>query len=171
MTTSSHAAVIALGANLGDPIAALRGAAAALTGAGITITSASSLYETDPVGGPEQPRYVNAVVVGVTGLAPLDLLDALQDIEQSWGRTREIRWGPRTLDLDLISYDDVVMDTERLTLPHPRAAERAFVLVPWAEADPAAHLVGHGSVSALVDAQFGAAAGIGVGVMDGEALL
>lgn len=171
MTTSSHAVVIAFGANLGDPVEALRGAAAALAGAGITITSASSLYETEPVGGPEQPRYVNAVAVGETALAPLDVLDALQDIEQTWGRTREVRWGPRTLDLDLISYDDVVMDTERLTLPHPRAAERAFVLVPWAEADPAAHLVGHGSVPALVDAQVGAAPGIGVLVIDGQALL
>lgn len=171
MTPSSHAVVIALGANLGDPVAALRGAAAALAGSGITITSASSLYETEPVGGPEQPRYVNAVVVGATGLAPLDVLDALQGIEQTWGRTREVRWGPRTLDLDLISYDDLVMDTERLTLPHPRAAERAFVLVPWAEADPAARLVGHGSVPALIEAQFGDGAGFGVLVMDGQALL
>ncbi len=167
MTAVMHPVVIALGANLGAPIDALRGAAAALSENGIAITGASSLYETDPVGGPEQPRYVNAVVVGATALAPLEVLDVLQEIEQTWGRTREVRWGPRTLDLDLISYADVVMDSERLTLPHPRAGERAFVLVPWVEADPDAELVGHGPVRELIETQFGDASDIGVLVMDG----
>jgi 2-amino-4-hydroxy-6-hydroxymethyldihydropteridine diphosphokinase len=147
-----HKVVIALGANLGDPVAALRGAVGALVSHGITVTSSSSLYSTEPVGGPEQPQYVNAVVVGTTSLAPLDVLDALQDIEQVWGRTREVRWGPRTLDLDLISWDAEVLDSERLTLPHPRAAERGFVLIPWLEAEPDAHLVGSGSVQSLVEA-------------------
>ena len=147
-----HKVVIALGANLGDPVAALRGAVGALAGHGVTVTSSSSLYVTEPVGGPEQPQYVNAVVVGTTELAALNVLDVLQEIEQVWGRTREVRWGPRTLDLDLISWDTEVLDSERLTLPHPRAAERGFVLIPWLEAEPDAHLVGSGSVQALVEA-------------------
>lgn len=170
MTTSTHAVVIALGANLGDPVGAVRGAAAALAAAGVAITASSSLYETEPVGGPDQPRYVNAVIVGQTELSPLDLLDALQAIEQEWGRTREVRWGPRTLDLDLITYDSIVMDSERLTLPHPRAAERAFVLVPWQEADPTAHLVGHGAVQGLIDAQFPDLRAAEIRVLEGEEL-
>jgi 2-amino-4-hydroxy-6-hydroxymethyldihydropteridine diphosphokinase len=164
-----HKVVIALGANLGDPVAALRGAVGALAGHGITVTSSSSLYVTEPVGGPEQPQYVNAVVVGTTTRAPLDVLDALQDIEQVWGRTREVRWGPRTLDLDLISWDTEVLDSERLTLPHPRAAERGFVLIPWLEAEPTAHLVGHGPVQSLVAALDDSTAA-DVQVMTGEAL-
>lgn len=149
---SLHSVVIALGANLGDPVGALRGAVGAFAGHGITVTSSSSFYVTEPVGGPEQPQYVNAVVVGTTELAALEVLDALQEIEQVWGRTREVRWGPRTLDLDLISWDAEVLDSERLTLPHPRAAERGFVLIPWMEADSGAHLVGHGPVQELIGA-------------------
>lgn len=171
MTTSINSVVIALGANLGDPVAALRGAVTALADHRIVVTAASSLYETDPVGGPDQPRYVNAVVVGTTHQSPLEVLDVLQSIEQTWGRTREVRWGPRTLDLDLIAYEDAVMETERLILPHPRASERAFVLVPWAEADPKAHLVGHGAVADLIAAQFGSGTNSGMRIRDEESLL
>lgn len=139
--------VIALGSNLGDRGETLEAAAASLQNLpGLTVTRMSSVVETDPVGGPEQPSYLNAVAVGRCSLAPATLLDALHGIEHFHGRTREVRWGARTLDLDLISYGrpggrhEVVSDDPSLTLPHPRAAERAFVLVPWNQADPEAIL-------------------------------
>src|SRR5690606_32556738 len=97
----------------------------------------SGLYGSAPVGGPAQPDYVNAVAVARTRLAPASLLAALHRVEHAFGRTREVRWGARTLDLDLVQYGDpsagtdVTSDEELLTLPHPRARERAFVLVPW----------------------------------------
>ncbi len=121
----------------------------------------SDVVETDPVGGPEQPPYLNAVAVGRATLAPADLLAALHAIEAEHGRTREIRWGARTLDLDL---DPVrrprqlaaksSATTRALLLPHPRAHERAFVLVPWADADPRATLrvgAGDGGIRPVVD--------------------
>lgn len=132
--------VIALGANLGDAHAALREAVAALPGAGVVVRAVSSVYQTDPVGGPEQPVYLNAVVVGETALDPEALLRALQRIEDEHGRTREVRWGPRTLDLDIISLGGLTMSEDHLTVPHPRAAERGFVLIPWLEIDPQAQL-------------------------------
>jgi dihydroneopterin aldolase/2-amino-4-hydroxy-6-hydroxymethyldihydropteridine diphosphokinase len=113
--------------------------------------------ETDPVGGPDQPAYLNAVVTGTTHLAPSSLLAGLHDIERAHGRTREVRWGPRTLDLDLIQYGDPVFDTDvvmeapTLTLPHPRAHERAFVLVPWLRAEPEAALRVGGTVRRVAD--------------------
>lgn len=145
-------AVIALGANLGDRGESLAIAVDELRELpGFTVMSVSPLFETDPVGGPDQPPYLNAVVVGRTNLPPHDLLEALHSIEAAHGRTREIRWGARTLDLDLIQYgqpggsDEVISHDERLLLPHPRAAERAFVLVPWEAADQQARLrVGEG---------------------------
>jgi 2-amino-4-hydroxy-6-hydroxymethyldihydropteridine diphosphokinase len=138
------AAVIALGANLGDAKAALQGALDALAATpGIEVLACSQVFETDPVGGPEQPVYVNAVALVDTSLAPLDLLVRANEIEQQWHRTREVRWGPRTLDLDIIDIAGVVLDTERLTVPHPRAHLRGFVLVPWLDVDPGAML--HGS--------------------------
>ena len=144
-------AVIALGANLGDARAALAGAIEALREtAGIRVISESSVYVTAPVGGVEQPDYVNAVVTVETSLDPRQLLEVLHAIEDSWHRTREVRWGPRTLDLDLIQYEGVTSDDPDLTLPHPRAHERAFVLVPWFEADPQAELQGFGAVAGLL---------------------
>lgn len=145
-------AVIALGANLGDRGESLTIAVDELRELpGFTVMTVSPIFETDPVGGPDQPPYLNAVVVGRTNLAPHDLLDALHSIEAAHGRTREVRWGARTLDLDLIQYgrpggpDEVISHDERLLLPHPRAAERAFVLVPWEAADQQAQLrVGEG---------------------------
>ncbi len=145
-------AVIALGANLGDRGETLGVAVDELRELpGFTVVSVSPIFETDPVGGPDQPPYLNAVVVGRTSLPPRELLEQLHAIEAAHGRTREIRWGARTLDLDLIQYgrpgggDEVVSDDESLLLPHPRAAERAFVLVPWEAADGQARLrVGEG---------------------------
>jgi 2-amino-4-hydroxy-6-hydroxymethyldihydropteridine diphosphokinase len=146
-------AVIALGANLGDARAALAGAVEALRGeVGVEVIAESSVYATAPIGGVEQPDYLNAVVIAETSLSPRELLDALHAIENSWHRTREVRWGPRTLDLDLIDYVGVTSDDPELTLPHPRAHERAFVLVPWLEADPGATLTGLGPVAPLVPA-------------------
>lgn len=140
-------AVIALGSNLGDRGRTLSLAVDALRALpGFTLTSVSPIVETDPVGGPEQPPYLNAVVLGRTTLDPAELLEALHRIEAAHGRTREVRWGARTLDLDLIQFgapgsgQEVVSDDERLTLPHPRAAERAFVLLPWVRAEPEARV-------------------------------
>ena len=136
-------AVVALGANLGDRRATLQAALDALGGyEGIRVIAVSSLMETDPVGGPPQPDYLNAVALLDTLLAPLDLLAACQQIEQDRGRRRAERWGPRTLDLDVIAYRQVVAVSSQLELPHPRAAERAFVLAPWLELDPEATLPG-----------------------------
>ncbi len=115
----------------------LRGALTALCRAGdVRILAESAVYETSPVGGPEQPDYLNMVVAVATALSPDALLDRCLAIEAEHGRVRRERWGARTLDLDLLSYGDTVRQTERLTLPHPRMGERAFVLVPLAEIAP-----------------------------------
>ncbi|MBB2912561.1 2-amino-4-hydroxy-6-hydroxymethyldihydropteridine diphosphokinase [Streptosporangium becharense] len=136
-------AVIALGSNLGDRMATLQGAVDALFGIpGLAFVAVSPVFETDPVGGPDQGPYLNAVVIAETGLEPRALLDRAQSVENTFGRVRVERWGPRTLDVDLITVGGVVMDDPDLTLPHPRAHERAFVLVPWAAADPDAVLSG-----------------------------
>ena len=110
----------------------------------------SPVYETVPVGGPPQPDYLNAVVLARTTLAPRKLLDRLQEVEAAFDRIRDVRWGPRTLDVDIISVEGERSDDPVLTLPHPRAHERAFVLAPWQDADPGAELPGHGSVAALL---------------------
>lgn len=148
--------VIALGSNIGDSVETLHDATLALYGL-IDIVEVSPLVETDPVGGPDQPAYLNAVVTGTTHLAPASLLTSLHDIEREHGRSREVHWGPRTLDLDLIQYGDPVFDTDvrmaspNLTLPHPRAHERAFVLVPWLQAEPEAALRVDGKVRRVAD--------------------
>lgn len=131
-------AYIGLGSNLEDPPAQLRRAQRALAGLpGIDALRSSSFYRTPPMGPPDQPDYVNAVAECRTGLEPEALLDALQAIEQAQGRVRDgVRWGPRTLDLDLLAMGDLRIETPRLRLPHPGIAERAFVLVPWAELAP-----------------------------------
>ena len=136
-------AVIALGANLGDASSALQGAVDELAKTlGITVLAASPVFETDPVGGPDQPVYVNAVALLETELEPLALLGRLNEIEAQWQRTREVRWGPRTLDLDIIEIDGFSSDTEQLTVPHPRAHQRGFVLVPGLAVDMNATLGG-----------------------------
>lgn len=139
--------VIALGANLGAVQATLEAAVRALGDVdGLRISAVSELFETDPVGGPEQPVYLNAVVLARTRLAPFALLTELHAIEADRGRVRETRWGARTLDLDLIQYGDPEKGTEvfsvdpELLLPHPRAHERAFVLAPWRALDAEAQL-------------------------------
>lgn len=124
-----------LGSNLGDRLAALQ-AAVDIIGQTVQITKVSSVYTTEPMGGPAQPEYLNAVVVGETDLPALDMLDIVRDAETRLARAREVRWGPRTLDVDVLAYGGVEQDDETLTLPHPRAAGRAFVMVPWAEIDP-----------------------------------
>jgi 2-amino-4-hydroxy-6-hydroxymethyldihydropteridine diphosphokinase len=148
-------AVLSLGANLGDRAAALRTALIALKDDGLV--ARSTLYETPPWGPVEQPPYLNAIAV-VRG--PRDAaawLARAHELEQAAGRTREVRFGPRTLDVDVITVtgDDgtpVLSDDPALTLPHPRAHERAFVLVPWLTLEPTAVLPGHGSVADLVAA-------------------
>jgi 2-amino-4-hydroxy-6-hydroxymethyldihydropteridine diphosphokinase len=143
--------VLSLGSNLGRRIDYLQGALDALFDApGLTFVAVSPVYETDPVGGPEQDAYLNAVVIAESALSPRVLLDRAHSIEKAFGRERLERWGPRTLDVDLIMVGGVMSDDPELTLPHPRAHERAFVLIPWAQADPAADLPGHGPVSALL---------------------
>jgi 2-amino-4-hydroxy-6-hydroxymethyldihydropteridine diphosphokinase len=128
-------AYIGLGANLGDRLATLRTAVQRLRTFG-RVTAVSSLYETEPVGYLEQPRFLNAVIALETALPPADLLLALLGIERDLGRTRSFPNAPRTLDLDLLLVEDVFLDTPELTLPHPRLPERAFVLVPLAEIAP-----------------------------------
>ncbi|WP_114907510.1 2-amino-4-hydroxy-6-hydroxymethyldihydropteridine diphosphokinase [Ornithinimicrobium murale] len=140
--------VIALGANLGaDPADAVERAAERLSAhPGLRELVLSPLFETDPVGGPEQPVYLNAVALARTSLAPWRLLAALHALEADFGRTREVRWGARTLDLDLIQVgvpgtpSEAVSHDPELTLPHPRARERGFVLAPWHALDPEAAL-------------------------------
>lgn len=150
----SSRAVIALGSNLGDREAILRDAVRAVDAIeGVTVVGASGFVESfavKPDGVDESsPNYLNAVIIADAELQPLDLLDELGRIEHAHGRTRETVWGDRTLDLDLIAFGDVELQTERLTLPHPRAWQRAFVVVPWLQVDPDAVLPGHGRVAEL----------------------
>jgi len=139
-------AVIALGANLEEPKAAVELAITLLEQA-TNVIARSTLYSTKPVGGPPQPDYINAVCIIDSELPARDLLGLLHGIEKSMGRVRNERWGPRVIDLDLITYGDLVVEDEDLTLPHPRAHERRFVLEPWLEIDPDAKLPLHGRVS------------------------
>jgi len=134
---------LSLGANLGDRLAALQRAIDVITqDPAVEAVAVSAVYETDPVGGPEHPDYLNAVLTVRTSLVPIEVLALAHLAEQDLHRTREVRWGARTLDVDVINYGDVVSDDPVLTLPHPRAVERAFVLVPLLDADPQATLAG-----------------------------
>jgi 2-amino-4-hydroxy-6-hydroxymethyldihydropteridine diphosphokinase len=147
------AVVIALGSNLGDRLSIVQSGVDAIAGLpGTEVMGISPVYETAPVGGPEQPDYLNAVLSARTALPPRELLDRLHDIEAAAGRVREVRWGARTLDLDIIAYGSLTSDDPVLTLPHPRAAERAFVLAPWLDLDPSAALPGLGPVADLLGA-------------------
>lgn len=147
--------VIAVGANLGDAPAtvdsALSSLADRLDG---ELLARSSLFTSSPVGGPDQPDFVNAIAIVDTGLSPRAVLEILQTLEAEAGRERDVRWGPRTLDLDVVLAGDVVSDDPDLTIPHPRAHERAFVLVPWLEIDPTAEIPGHGTVRDIVATGF-----------------
>ncbi len=138
--------VIAMGSNLGDRLENLQGGLDALFDTpGLTFVAVSPVFETVPVGGPAQPAYLNAVLIAETALPARAVLDRCHSVEAAFGRTRTQVWGPRTLDLDLIIYGDEVSDDPELTLPHPRAHERAFVLAPWHAADPQARTPGPGT--------------------------
>jgi 2-amino-4-hydroxy-6-hydroxymethyldihydropteridine diphosphokinase len=148
-------AVLSLGGNLGDRAGTLRTALAALTAHGLVARSV--LYETPPWGPVEQPPYLNAIAVVRGDRDAAGWLALAHELEQAAGRTREVRWGARTLDVDVVTVtaDDgtpVLRDDPELTLPHPRAHERAFVLVPWLALDPSATLPGRGRVADLVAA-------------------
>ncbi|MFC5704264.1 2-amino-4-hydroxy-6-hydroxymethyldihydropteridine diphosphokinase [Cohnella faecalis] len=124
-------AYVALGANLGLREASLEEAVRRIAAEpGVEVRRVSSVYETDPVGYTDQPAFLNMAVQVSTEASPLELLRKLLAIEHEMGRVRDIRWGPRSIDLDLLLYGEVTMDTEELALPHPRMGERAFVLVP-----------------------------------------
>ncbi|MFF2215106.1 2-amino-4-hydroxy-6-hydroxymethyldihydropteridine diphosphokinase [Streptomyces antibioticus] len=147
-------AVISLGSNLGNRLETLQGAIDALEDTpGVRVKAVSRVYETAPWGVEpgSQPSYFNAVVVLKTTLPPSSLLERAHAVEEAFHRVREERWGARTLDVDIVAYADVVDGDPQLTLPHPRAHERAFVLAPWLDVDPEAELPGRGPVAALLD--------------------
>lgn len=142
-----------LGSNLGDRLEYLQGATTLLNATpGMRVTAVSSVYETDPVELVDQPEFLNIIVQAESSLASTVMLERAHAIEDGFDRIRTLRYGPRTIDVDLIAVGDRVINNETLTLPHPRAHERAFVLVPWLEVDPEAELVGHGRVADLVAA-------------------
>lgn len=133
--------VVALGSNLGDRSATLRTAVARLGAVpGVRLVAVSGVWQTAAIGGPQQPDYLNAVLLLDCTLSPRALLAACQQVEVEHHRQREVRWGPRTLDLDVIVFGDLISDQPDLLLPHPRAAGRAFVLAPWNQVDPSAVL-------------------------------
>ena len=142
-------AVVALGANIGSPREQMDLAVALLREA-TEVIAVSSYFVTKPVGGPEQPDYLNAVCILESDLPATDLLAVLQGIEKSLGRQRTVQWGPRTIDLDLIQYGSLLSAADELELPHPRAHERRFVLEPWFEIEPDAILLTHGKISELL---------------------
>ncbi|MDT0321468.1 2-amino-4-hydroxy-6-hydroxymethyldihydropteridine diphosphokinase [Streptomyces millisiae] len=148
-------AVISLGSNLGNRLETLQGAIDALEDTpGVRVKAVSPVYETEPWGVEPgtQPSYFNAVVIVKTTLPPASLLERAHAIEEAFHRARDTRWGPRTIDVDIVAYQGVVSDDPALTLPHPRAHERAFVLVPWHDVDPGAEVAGHGPVAGLLTA-------------------
>jgi 2-amino-4-hydroxy-6-hydroxymethyldihydropteridine diphosphokinase len=161
-----RAVVLSLGSNLGNRLANLqRGidllcgglpggelAGGELAGGGLYCRVVSGVYETAPVGGPPQDDYLNAVLLAVSALPGLEILRRGQAAELALGRVRAARWGPRTLDVDVIACGDEQTADPELTLPHPRAHERAFVLVPWAEVAPDAALPGRGAITDLIAA-------------------
>ncbi|HVY07045.1 MAG TPA: 2-amino-4-hydroxy-6-hydroxymethyldihydropteridine diphosphokinase [Burkholderiales bacterium] len=151
MTSGMAQAFVAIGANLEDPERQVVRAIRELAEIDRTrVVAASSLYRTAPVGYADQPDFINAVAKLETALAPEALMDELHAIENRHGRRRSVRNAPRTLDLDLLTYDDLVLDGENLTLPHPRLHERAFVLVPLAEIAPDAQVPGRERASQLL---------------------
>lgn len=146
-------AFVALGSNLDDPRQQLREAFRALDAiSGTRLVARSAVYRSKPLGPADQPDYLNAVVELETRLEAEELLDQLQRIEQQQGRQRARRWGPRTLDLDLLAFGDQRVDTARLQVPHPEIPNRAFVLVPLADIARDLELPGLGKVSQLLDA-------------------
>jgi 2-amino-4-hydroxy-6-hydroxymethyldihydropteridine diphosphokinase len=147
-------AALALGSNLGDRLDYLQAAVDAITESpGITPVAVSSVYETEPVGTRiDQPQFLNAVLIVDTSLPPRSLFERCKAAEDAFGRSRKEPKGPRTLDLDLLAVGDYTIDDPDLIVPHPQFAERAFVLIPWAEVDPDFEVPGHGRVADLRDA-------------------
>ncbi|WP_067413189.1 2-amino-4-hydroxy-6-hydroxymethyldihydropteridine diphosphokinase [Streptomyces sampsonii] len=151
-------AVISLGSNLGNRLETLQGAVDALEDTpGLRVKAVSPVYETEPWGVDpgSQPSYFNAVAVIRTTLPPGSLLERAQAVEEAFHRVRDERWGPRTLDVDIVAYAGVVSADPELTPPHPHAHERAFVLAPWHDVDPEAELPGQGPVDELLSALAG----------------
>lgn len=149
-TNGPSTAVLSIGSNLGDRLGHLRSAVTGLGGYVVGRGAVSPVYETAPWGGVSQPPYLNAAVLVAGDRSPGQWLELAHILEQAAGRRRELRWGPRTLDVDIVVVDDFVSDDPTLTLPHPHAHERAFVLIPWRDIDPNAVLPGHGRVADLL---------------------
>lgn len=150
--------VLSLGSNVGDKAANLQRAVEALCVNGLNCLRVSAIYQTEPVGGPEQDDYLNAILLAGSSLPARQVLARCMAAEAAADRVRTVRWGPRTLDVDIICYGDEITSDPELTLPHPRAHERSFVLVPWLEVAPDAWLPGYGQVASLPAAR--ATAGI-----------
>lgn len=155
--TTAHTAILALGSNLGDREATIRAAVHEIGELpGVMLRAASGLVETPAVKpdgiDTDAPAYLNAVVAVTTLLDPHELLTALHGIERAHGRVRDTRWGDRTLDLDIITFGRETINSPGLTVPHPRAGERDFVLAPWRQIDPDAELPGLGRIDALITA-------------------
>jgi 2-amino-4-hydroxy-6-hydroxymethyldihydropteridine diphosphokinase len=150
--TGERPVVLSLGSNIDDRLANLQLGVDILVAGGLSRPAVSSVYETAPVGGPAQQDYLNAVLLAVTALPARDLLSLAMTAEAAAGRVRTVRFGPRTLDVDIIMFGDEMSADAELTLPHPRAHERAFVLVPWLELDRAAVLPSRGPVAELLAA-------------------
>jgi 2-amino-4-hydroxy-6-hydroxymethyldihydropteridine diphosphokinase len=152
VTGPSRTVVLALGSNLGDRLANLQRGVAALCGDGLDCRAVSAVFETAPVGGPDQGDYLNAVLLADSPLPAADILRRCQRAEATLHRVRTVRFGPRTLDVDIIACGAELSSDPELTLPHPRAHERAFVLAPWHDVAPGAVLPGRGSVAGLLAA-------------------
>lgn len=153
--TAERRAVLSLGANLGDRVATIDAAVRAIdTIDGIRVLQRSSAWESPswhPDGEGLTPDYVNIAVLVGTTMEPIDLLDAMQAVEDALGRVRTERWGPRTIDIDIVTVGGIEHAEDRLVLPHPRAHQRQFVLQPWLEIEPHAELPGHGPIAELAD--------------------
>lgn len=148
-----HRATLGLGSNLGDRLSNLQGAVDALGETpGVIVEGVSPVYETEPFGGKDQPDYLNAVVTLRTVLSPRLLLERAFAVEDAFGRVRAERWGSRTLDVDVITYDELISADPELTVPHPGAHVRATVLAPWYDIAPDARVPGHGPVVDLLAA-------------------
>jgi 2-amino-4-hydroxy-6-hydroxymethyldihydropteridine diphosphokinase len=143
---------LGLGANLGDREASLRGAIEGLGAAGVSTVKQSPVYETEPVGVADQPWFLNMVLEAETNLSPEALLSVIHEIEASLGRTRAVRWGPRTIDIDILLFGDQMIVTDGLVVPHPALAARRFVLEPLADLAPDLALPGGGTVRGALDA-------------------
>jgi 2-amino-4-hydroxy-6-hydroxymethyldihydropteridine diphosphokinase len=146
----SRTVVLALGSNLGDRLANLQRGVDEVCGPDLDCLAVSAVYQTAPVGGPQQDDFLNAVLLADSTLPATAILERCQRAEAALGRVKTVRWGPRTLDVDIIACGSEVSTDPHLTLPHPRAHQRAFVLAPWLDVAPDAYLPGHGPVADLL---------------------